>query len=239
MPLTLLLADDHQIVRQGLRELLKREPDFRLVGEAADGREAVDLVSQLQPDILVLDLMLPHLNGLEVARRASESSPRTRIVVLSMHTSPSYVVAALKAGASGYVQKEASSDELVAAIRKVADGQRYLSSSISEESLLAYQQRAKGKTLDPYDTLTDREREVLQLTAEGLTGNQISTRLHISPRTVETHRKHVTEKLGLRNHKDLIRYAVKRRIIATEPEMRLSDNESSDGHSDKDTGFSG
>jgi DNA-binding NarL/FixJ family response regulator len=225
MPLNLLLADDHRIVRQGLHELLKRESDFRLVGEAADGLEAIRLVERLKPDILVLDLMLPNLNGLEVARRTVRESPRTRVVILSMHTSESYVVAALQAGASAYVCKESSSEELVTAIRRVAAGQRYLSAAISESALHAYQQKAKGRTLDPYDTLTAREREVLQLTAEGLTGNEISARLFISPRTVETHRKHITEKLGLRNQKDIIRFAVKRGVVATEPEMRLSDSD--------------
>jgi DNA-binding NarL/FixJ family response regulator len=216
MPLTLLLADDHQIVRQGLRELLKRELDFRLVGEAANGLEAIRLVERLRPDVLVLDLMLPGLNGLEVARRVGRASARTRIVILSMHSNDAYVVNALQAGAMGYVLKESSSEDLVAAIRHVHHGRRYLSPAISESALTLYQQKSKSQALDPYESLTPREREVLQLTAEGLSGNEISARLFISPRTVESHRKHLTEKLSLRNQKDLIRFAIERRLATNQ-----------------------
>jgi DNA-binding NarL/FixJ family response regulator len=211
--LTLLLADDHQIVRQGLRAILKSVVDLRLVGEAADGLETVRLVDRLQPDVLVLDLMMPGLNGLEVARQVSKRSPRTRIVILSMYSNEAYVVEALRAGATGYVLKESGAEELVKAIREVGAGRRYFSAPISEHALGAYVKKAEESSLDPYDTLTTREREILQLTAEGLSGTEISDRLFISPRTVESHRANLMRKLGVRNQKELIRYAVQRGIL--------------------------
>src|SRR5437016_2286608 len=173
MTLTLLLADDHRIVRQGLRAMLQTEPDFQLVGEAADGLETVRLAERLQPDVLVLDLMLPGLNGLEVARQVARRSPATRIVILSMYSEAGYVFEALRAGVLGYVMKEASAEELVRAIRAAAAGRRYLSPPLSHQALDAYARRREGNALDPYHTLTAREREVLQLTGEGLSGGEI------------------------------------------------------------------
>jgi DNA-binding NarL/FixJ family response regulator len=212
MTLTLLLADDHQIVRQGLRAILQTVPEFRLVGEAADGPEAVRLAERAQPEVLVLDLMMPGLNGLEVARQVTRRSPRTRVVILSMHSNEAYVVEALQAGATAYVLKESGADELIHAIREAAAGRRYLSPPISEQAIAVYLQKAERKP-DPYDTLTFREREVLQLTAEGHSGTEISHRLFISPRTVESHRANLMRKLGVRNQKELIRYAVQRGIL--------------------------
>jgi two-component system, NarL family, response regulator NreC len=216
MPLTLLLADDHQIVRQGLRALLKTVPDFRLVGEAADGLETVKMVERLQPDVLVLDLMMPGLNGLEVSRQVSRRSARTRIVILSMYSNEAYVAEALRAGASAYVLKDSGADELVKAIQSVIRGERYFSSPISEVAVGAYLQKVEETSGDPYDTLTTREREVLQLTAEGHSGTEISNRLFISPRTVESHRANLMRKLGVRNQKELIRYAVQRGFLPKE-----------------------
>ncbi len=210
MALTLLLADDHRIVRQGLRAILAAEPDFQLVGEAGDGHEALRLLEQLQPAVMVLDLMLPGLSGLEVARAAAARAPETRVVVLSMHANESYVTEALAAGASGYVLKDASAAELVKAIREAAAGRRYLSPPLSEQALTAYARRAASAPLDPYHTLTAREREVLQLTADGHSGAEIGRRLFISPRTVESHRANLMRKLSLRNQKELVRYAVER-----------------------------
>jgi DNA-binding NarL/FixJ family response regulator len=215
MVLTLLLADDHQIVRQGLRAILQTVPEFRLVGEAADGPEAVRLADRLQPEVLVLDLMMPGLNGLEVARQVTRRSPRTRVVILSMHSNEAYVVEALRAGATAYVLKESGADELIHAIREAAAGRRHLSPPISEQAVTRYLQKAEPKP-DPYHTLTFREREVLQLTAEGHSGTEISHRLFISPRTVETHRANLMRKLGVRNQKELIRYAVRRGILPAE-----------------------
>jgi len=180
------------------------------VGEAADGLEAVRLAERVQPDVLVLDLMLPGLAGTDVARQVARRSPRTRTVILSMHSNEAYVLEALRAGASGYVVKEASFEELLRAIREAAAGRRYLSPPLSETALGEHARRASGPVPDPYETLTAREREVLQLTAEGLTGAAIARRLHISPRTVESHRANIIRKVGVKNQKELIRYAVQR-----------------------------
>jgi DNA-binding NarL/FixJ family response regulator len=217
MPLTLLLADDHQIVREGLAALLNAVPDFRVVGQAADGPEAVRQAERLQPDVLVLDLMMQGLNGLEVARRVGRRSPRTRVVMLSMHRDEAYVLASLEAGASAYVLKEAGTDELARGIRAAAAGKRYLSPPLSEPALGAYAKKAAGNPLDPFHTLTAREREVLQLTAEGQSGSEIAERLFISPRTVESHRANLMRKLGLRNLKEVVRYAVQKGVLPRAP----------------------
>ena len=208
MPITVAIADDHAIVRDGLRAVLKAVPDLRFVGEAADGQDALRLAERVGPDVLVLDLMLPGLNGFEVARQVRRRAPRTRVVVLSMHADPAYVAEALRAGATGYVVKDAPIEQLLAAVRAAAAGRRYLGPPLSEAAV-GLADRGDAPT-DPYDTLTAREREVLQLTAEGLTGAEVAEKLYISPRTVETHRAHVLKKLGLKNQKELIRYVLQR-----------------------------
>ena len=210
---TILLADDHRIVRQGLRALLAGEADFDVVGEADDGREALELVRRLNPDVLVLDLMMPGLNGLEVARQLPRQSPGVRVVVLSMHDDEGFVLEALANGVSGYVLKDSNSSDLVHAVREVAAGRRYLSPPLSDRAIEAYQQRAKVGTMDKHETLTTREREVLQLSAEGHTNSEIAARLGISTRTAETHRSRLMHKLGLHTQSDLIRYAIRRGII--------------------------
>jgi DNA-binding NarL/FixJ family response regulator len=213
MATTIVLADDHQIVRQGLRALLKSVPDLELLGEASDGLETVRLSERRQPDVLVVDLMMPGLNGMDVARQVAKRSPRTRVVVLSMHSNEAYVVEALRAGAKAYVLKEAGAEELVAAIRAAAQGRRYFSPPISEQAIKEYLSRMEETPPDPYETLTARERQVFQLTAEGCSGGAISERLFISPRTVESHRMNLMRKLGVRNQKELIRYAVERGVL--------------------------
>ena len=210
---TIVLADDHRIVRQGLRALLASEADFEVVGEADDGREALELVKRLTPDVLVLDLMMPGLNGLEVARQLPRQSPGVRVVVLSMHDDEGFVLEALANGVSGYVLKDSNSSDLVHAVREVAAGRRYLSPPLSDRAIEAYQQRAKVGAMDKHETLTTREREVLQLSAEGHTNSEIAARLGISTRTAETHRSRVMHKLGLHTQSDLIRYAIRRGII--------------------------
>jgi DNA-binding NarL/FixJ family response regulator len=210
---TILLADDHRIVRQGLRALLAGEADFEVVGEADDGREALELVKRLSPDVLVLDLMMPGLNGLEVARQLPRQSPGVRVVVLSMYDDEGFVLEALANGVSGYVLKDSNSSDFVHAVREVAAGRRYLSPPLSDRAIEAYQQRAKVGTMDKHETLTTREREVLQLSAEGHTNSEIAARLGISTRTAETHRSRLMHKLGLHTQSDLIRYAIRRGII--------------------------
>lgn len=215
MPVSILLVDDHPIVRQGLTTLLKSEADLEIVGEAEDGPAALRLLEQLQPQVMILDLMLPGLSGLEVARRASRRAPDTRIVILSMHAHEAYVAEALAAGATAYVTKGAAGAELVQAVRAAAEGRRYLSPSISEPALAAYP--AKGAA-DPLEALTTREREVMQLTAEGLSGQEVSAKLHISPRTVETHRANLMRKLAVRNQRELVRYALERGVLRLAPQ---------------------
>jgi DNA-binding NarL/FixJ family response regulator len=213
---TIVLADDHHVVRQGLRVLLEGQPDFQLVGEAGDGLEAIQSVERLKPDVLVIDLMMPSLNGLEATRQVSQRSPHTRVVILSMHADEAYVLAALRNGAAGYVLKDSSAADLVQAVREVAAGRRYLSSPLSERAIEAYVQKAADAALDPYEMLTNREREVLHLAAEGHTNAEIADQLSISPRTAETHRANLMHKLGLRTHTDLIRYALRRGILPME-----------------------
>lgn len=196
--------------------MLEAESDFSVVGEAGDGLEALRLADQLNPNVLVLDLMMPGLNGLEVARQMNKHAPHTRIVVLSMYSNEAYVLEALGNGASAYVLKDSSSADLVHAVREVAAGRRYLSPPLSDRAIEAYQEKAKAATLDKYETLTTREREVLQLAVEGHTSTEIAARLGISSRTAEAHRSNLMHKLGLHTQADLIRYALRRGIIPME-----------------------
>lgn len=212
--ITILLADDHQIVRQGLRNLLESEPDFSVIGEASDGLEAVRTAEQLKPDVLITDMMMGGINGIEVTRQIATLSPGTRVVILSMYHTEGYVIESLRAGAKGYVLKESSSEDLVRAVRASAAGHRYLAPPLSEEAIDAYIQRANSaNSLDSYDTLTTREREVLQLAAQNLTNAQIAERLFISRRTVEIHRANMMHKLGLRNSTQLVHYVLERGIL--------------------------
>lgn len=214
MAATILLADDHPIVRQGLRHLLEGEPSLNIVGEASDGLQAVELIEKLRPNVLILDIMMPGLNGLEVLRQTRERSPATRSIVLSMQSADVYVVNALKAGALGYVLKETGPSELVDAIQQVIEGKRYLSPRLSERLIDVLLHSKEESTLNPYETLTNREREILQMAAEGMTAPAIAKRLSISPRTAELHRGRMMKKLGLNNQTELVRYALKRGILS-------------------------
>jgi DNA-binding NarL/FixJ family response regulator len=212
--LTIVLADDHQVVRSGLRALLETTLGAQIVGEASDGLAALQLAERLQPNILIVDLMMPGLTGLEVARRVRQRAPHIRVVVLSMHAAESYVREALHAGAIGYVLKEAPAAEVVQAVCAAATGQRFLSPALSERLIDAYIQQTNTTTDDPYDLLTDRERDVLHLAALGHSAPEIAERLILSVRTVEHYRAGVLRKLDLHNQTDLVRYAIKRGIIA-------------------------
>jgi DNA-binding NarL/FixJ family response regulator len=209
----IVLADDHQVVRKGFKALLSAEADFSVVGEAGDGLEALNLIEQLQPEILVLDLMMPGINGLEVTRQASKKNLKTSIVILSMHSNEAYVLEALRSGAKAFILKESPPEELIKAIKEVSCGRRYLSSPLSERAIEAYTRRAEVKAPEPYDQLTTREREILQLAAQGCTNTEIAKRLFISSRTVETHRTNLMRKLSLHNHIQLIQFAIQHGII--------------------------
>jgi two-component system, NarL family, response regulator NreC len=212
--INIVLADDHQVVRKGLIALLSAEPDFKIIGEAGDGQEAINLVTRLQPDVLILDLMMPGINGLEVTRRLNVQSPGVRVVILSMHNNEAYVLEALRSGACAYILKESPSEELVLGIREVTAGRRYLSSPLSETSINAYTRKTEITTADPYCALTSRERQILLLVAQGYTNADIAAQLFISPRTVETHRTNLMHKLGLHNHAQLIQFALQKGILS-------------------------
>lgn len=210
----ILLADDHAILREGVRALLEDQPDMSVVGEAADGRQAVDMASGLQPDVIVMDIGMPLLNGLEATRRIKRDLPQAAVLVLTMHDNEEYVSQILSAGASGYVLKQAASSELVMAIRAVASGQSYLSPAVTRFLIEGYiGQRTPAPAADPFDTLTNREREVFQLVAEGHTNIQIAKLLNISLKTVKAHRSNLMQKLGLHDRGELIKVAIQRGII--------------------------
>jgi DNA-binding NarL/FixJ family response regulator len=213
---TIILADDHHVVRQSFRILLEAESGFQVLGEAASGLEAINLVERLRPDVLVIDIMMPDLNGIEAVRRVKKQFPKTVIVILSMHENEAYVLEALRAGVSAYVLKKSTAQELVYAIEQGVAGHLFLSPPLSEHAIEAYLQKSQGTVLDRYDTLTAREREVLYLAAEGLNHTEIATRLSISPRTVEMHHGNLMRKLHLRNQTDLIRFALQRGILPLE-----------------------
>lgn len=209
-----LIADDHAIVRRGLRSLLESDPIIAVVGEAADGLEALHLVEQRRPDILILDIGMPRLNGIEVTARVHKLQAPARVVILSMHADESYLLRALDAGASAYLLKDATDEDLLPAVRAVAAGRRFFSPSVSAILVEDYvrQMHAKGLT-EPYDLLTDREKEVLQLLAEGRSNKEAASILGVGLSTVETHRANLMQKLNLHNTAEIVLYAVRRGII--------------------------
>ncbi len=209
-----LLADDHRMMREGIRAILEREPDIEVVGEAADGREAVRLATKLCPDVVVMDVSMPLLNGIEATRRIRRDCPEVRVLVLTVHDSQEYVTQLLTAGANGYLVKRAGGQELLRAIHTVARGEVFLYPPIATVVVQDYVQRlqAGGRIAEPHK-LTSREREVLQLIAEGYTNREIAELLHLSIKTVQSHRSKIMRKLGLHDRGELIKYAIQHRII--------------------------
>jgi DNA-binding NarL/FixJ family response regulator len=205
----ILLADDHALVRHGFRMILAAQPDMEVAGEASNGREAIELAQKLKPDVVVMDVTMPELNGIEATRRLIEISPRTRVLALSMHKDAVYVREILRAGARGYLLKDSADTDLLAAVRAVAKGEGYLSPAVSDAVLSDYRRHVT----DPLDLLTSREREVLQLIAEGKTNKEIATSLNLSVYTVEAHRGRLMEKLNLHSTGELVRFAVRSGLI--------------------------
>lgn len=211
----ILLADDHAVMRRGLRALLEGHQDFSVVGEANDGREAVSLAESLKPDVVVMDLTMPNLNGTEAARQITSKFPHVAVIILSMHSDESYVLRALKAGARGYLVKESAEDDLINAIRTVSQGKAFFSPAVSKMLVEDYVRQLQDKDIeDSYELLTAREREILQLVAEGKSNKDVANMLNLSVYTVETHRSNVMEKLNLHTVPELILYAVRKGVVA-------------------------
>ena len=205
----ILLADDHAVVRQGFKMILAAQPDMEIVGEAGNGREAVELAEKLRPEVVVMDVSMPELNGIEATRRLAASTPHTRVVALSMHKDSVYVREILRAGARGYLLKDSISSDLLAAVRAIARGEGYLSPGVSDAVLNDYRKHVT----DPIDLLTSREREVLQMIAEGKTNKEIATVLNLSVYTVDAHRGRIMEKLNMHSATDLVRFAVRAGLV--------------------------
>ncbi len=211
----ILLADDHTILRKGLRLLLEREPDFGVVAEASNGREAVEAVSRETPDVVIMDIAMPLLNGIEATTRISADHPKTAVIILSVHSDEAYILRALKAGARGYLLKDSAEHDLIQAVRVVAAGKAYFSPAVSKILADDYvrQVRQQGAE-DPYDLLTARERELLQLIAELKPTKEIAAILGISPHTVDTHRGNLMQKLNIHSVPEAILYAVRKGVIS-------------------------
>jgi two-component system, NarL family, response regulator NreC len=205
----ILLADDHAVVRQGFKMILSAQPDMEIVGEAGNGREAVELAGQLHPDIIVMDVAMPELNGIEATRRLAASEPHSRVVALSMHKDSVYVREILRAGARGYLLKDSPAPDLLAAVRAVAAGEGFLSPAVSDAVLNDYRRHVTN----PVDLLSSREREVLQMLAEGKTNKEIAGILNLSVYTVDAHRGRIMEKLNLHSINELVRFAVRNGLI--------------------------
>jgi len=213
-PIRILLADDHTVVRKGLRLLLENQPGFQVLAEAADGRAAVALAEQYVPDVVVMDLAMPTLNGIEAARQLTSKLPRTAVVFLSMHSDESYVLKALKAGARAYLLKDSAEHDLIQAVRAVAEGKSFFSPAISKMMMEDYMRELQERQVeDTYELLTTREREVLQLLAEGKSNKEVAAILNLSLYTVETHRGNILQKLNLHSGAELILYAIRKGVI--------------------------
>lgn len=212
--LRILLADDHTVVRQGLRKVLEERPDWQVVAEAGDGREAVRLAEQQKPDVAIIDVAMPLLNGIETTRQIIKRVPSTRVLVLTMYADEAYVTQMLQAGATGYLLKDSADVDLIQAVTEVSRGKSFFSPAIARVMLDDYRRQLADKGVtDRYDSLSEREREIFQLIAEAKTNKEIASLLSVSPSTVETHRAHIMEKLDLHSAAEIVLYAVRRGII--------------------------
>jgi DNA-binding NarL/FixJ family response regulator len=215
MPIRILLADDHTILRKGLRLLLERESDFGVVAEAGNGKDAVDAVKLELPDVVIMDIAMPIMNGIEATKRISESSPKAAVIILSVHSDQAYVLRALKAGARGYLLKDSAEQDLIQAVHAVAAGKAYFSPAVSKILADDYVRQVREQGVeDPYDLLTARERELLQLIAELKATKDIAELLGLSPHTVDTHRGNLMQKLNIHSIPEVILYAVRRGVIS-------------------------
>jgi DNA-binding NarL/FixJ family response regulator len=213
-PLRILVADDHTLVRQGLRKILESQPGWVVVGEAGDGRDAVQQTMDLQPDVVIMDIAMPRLNGVEAVQQIERRTPNARVLVLSMYSDEAYVTRAVRAGAAGYLLKDSADVDLIQAVSAVSEGKSFFSPAVARVLLDEYvRQLAERGIADRFDTLSEREREVFQLIAEGHSNKEVATMLHISPTTVETHRAHIMEKLDLHSTADIVLCAVRKGIV--------------------------
>jgi DNA-binding NarL/FixJ family response regulator len=210
----ILLADDHNVLRKGLRRILEEQPDLEVVGEASDGRQAVSLAQSLKPEVVVMDIAMPLMNGMEATRQILQRRAEVNVLILSMYSDENYVVQVLRAGARGYLLKDTAEEDLITAVRTVAKGQPFFSPKISKLLLGDSIQRLRDQDVtDSYDLLTPREREVLQLIAEGKSNKEAAVALFVSPTTIETHRARIMEKLDLHSTADIVLYAVRKGIV--------------------------
>lgn len=214
--ISVLLVDDHPVVLRGLQELFTAQGDFRVAGVETGAARVVRKTKLLKPDVAILDLMMPDLNGMDLIRQVATQCPDTRIVVLSMHANPAYVCMALHNGALGYVLKCADAELLIHAVREAVEGRRYLSPPLSESDMEEYASAIRQAPFDPYEMLTNREKQILHMAAQGHSSAQISAKLNISVRTVETHRAHFLRKLNLHGQTELVRYAIQRGIVSSD-----------------------
>jgi DNA-binding NarL/FixJ family response regulator len=215
MSLRILLADDHGVVRKGLRFLLERQPGMEVIGEAGDGREAVRLAETSNPDVVIMDIAMPLLNGIDATAQMVRRNPGLNVIILSMHSDEDYLLSALNAGAKGYLLKDSAEEDLVRAINAVTKGSPYFSPEIAKTMLEDYMRFLQQRNLqDSYELLTEREKEVLQLLAEGRSNKEVATILDVSVNTVDTHRTHLMQKLNLHNTAEIVLYAVRKKIIA-------------------------
>jgi DNA-binding NarL/FixJ family response regulator len=213
--LEIVVADDHTLMRQGLCKILEEQPEWRVVGQAATGRDVVRIVNDLQPSMAILDIGMPQLNGIEVTRQLTRRFPDLRVLILSMHAEEAYITSALEAGAQGYLLKDSADVELIRAVSSVASGKSYFSPAVARVMLDDYVRHLAQKGItDRYDSLSEREREIFQLIAEGHTNKDIAELLHVSPATVETHRAHILQKLDLHSTAEIVLYAVRRGVIS-------------------------